>query len=111
MIHGPDWKALRAEVLETFTPGPAIMEVADFAGRKAIIQRLQDIAVERARHAIIFGERGVGKTSLANVFYKDLNSLTRNVRDYFINADTLDSVPAYRINVAHPGFPLQSSGQ
>lgn len=86
-----DWRQLRAEVLETFTPGPAIMEVADFAGRKAIIQRLQDIAIERARHAIIFGERGVGKTSLANVFYKNLNSLTRNIRDISVNADTLDS--------------------
>ncbi|WOH83205.1 hypothetical protein RX327_08705 [Bradyrhizobium sp. BEA-2-5] len=26
-----DWKALRGEVLETFTPGPAINEVAQFA--------------------------------------------------------------------------------
>ena len=86
-----DWKALRAEILDTFTPGPAINAVADFAGRKAIIQRLQDIAMERARHAIIFGERGVGKTSLANVFYKDLSSLTRNIRDVPVDADTMDS--------------------
>ena len=74
-----DWKALRSEVLETFTPGPAINEVAQFAGRKATIQRLQDIAIERARHAIIFGERGVGKTSLSNIFHKDLNTATRSV--------------------------------
>ncbi|WP_048647016.1 AAA family ATPase [Nitratireductor soli] len=86
-----DWKALRIEVLETFTPGPPINDVAEFAGRKAIIQRLQDIAVERARHAIIFGERGVGKTSLANIFYKDLNSPTRNVREIAVDADSLDS--------------------
>lgn len=86
-----DWKALRTEVLETFTPGPPINEVAQFAGRKAIIQKLQDIVVERARHAIIFGERGVGKTSLANVFYKDLNSSTRTVRDIPVDADSGDS--------------------
>ncbi|MDX8481621.1 ATP-binding protein [Mesorhizobium sp. VK24D] len=86
-----DWKALRIEVLETFTPGPPINEVAEFAGRKAIIQRLQDIAIEKARHAIIFGERGVGKTSLANIFYKDLNSATRMVRDIAVDADSLDS--------------------
>jgi Cdc6-like AAA superfamily ATPase len=86
-----DWRALRAEILETFTPGPAINEIADFAGRKATIQRLQDIVVERARHAIIFGERGVGKTSLANIFYKDLHILTRNIRDIAVDADTLDS--------------------
>jgi hypothetical protein len=86
-----DWKALRSEVLETFTPGPAINEVAQFAGRKATIQRLQDIAVERARNAIIFGERGVGKTSLANIFHKDLNTTTRTVREISIDADTADS--------------------
>ena len=89
--RGIDWKALRGEVLETFTPGPPINEVAEFAGRRSIIQRLQDIAVERARHAIIFGERGVGKTSLANIFYKDLNSATRKVRDIVVDADSLDS--------------------
>jgi GTPase SAR1 family protein len=86
-----DWKALRAEILDTFTPGPAINEVADFAGRKQTIQRLQDIVAERARHAIIFGERGVGKTSLANIFYKDLHGLTRKIRDITVNADTMDS--------------------
>jgi hypothetical protein len=91
MAGTTDWKALRVEVLETFTPGPPINEVAQFAGRKATIQRLQDIAVERARHAIIFGERGVGKTSLANIFHKDLNSETRKVREIAIDADTGDS--------------------
>jgi hypothetical protein len=40
--NDPDWKNLRIEVLETFTPGPPINEVAQFAGRKSIIQRLQD---------------------------------------------------------------------
>jgi len=86
-----DWKALRSEVLETFTPGPAINEVAQFAGRKATIQRLQDIAIERARHAIIFGERGVGKTSLSNIFHKDLNTATRSVREIAVDADSADS--------------------
>jgi Cdc6-like AAA superfamily ATPase len=86
-----DWKSLRNEVLETFTPGPAINEVAQFAGRKATIQRLQDIAAERARHAIIFGERGVGKTSLSNIFHKDLNTATRTVREIAVDADSADS--------------------
>jgi Cdc6-like AAA superfamily ATPase len=86
-----DWKKLRVEVLETFTPGPPINEVAQFAGRKATIQRLQDIAIEKARHAIIFGERGVGKTSLANIFHKDLNSETKKVVEIAIDADTADS--------------------
>jgi AAA domain len=90
-LYVPDWKSLRAEILETFTPGPPINEVAQFAGRKETIQRLQDVTAERARHAIIFGERGVGKTSLANIFHKDLNSPTRTVREIAVNADPSDS--------------------
>lgn len=86
-----DWNMLRLEVLETFTPGPAINEVAEFSGRKETIRRLQDIAIERARHAIIFGERGVGKTSLANIFHKSLNSSIRTVREIAVNADSGDS--------------------
>jgi hypothetical protein len=86
-----DWQALRSEILETFTPGPPINEVALFAGRKAVIQRLQDTVVEKARHAIIYGERGVGKTSLANVFHKSLNSPTRQVEEVYITADVKDS--------------------
>ncbi len=84
--------AARSGVLETFTPGPPIDEVAHFAGRKATIQRLQDIAIEKVRHAIIFGERGVGKTSLANIFHKDLNTETKFVREIAI--DALGTTPA-----------------
>jgi Cdc6-like AAA superfamily ATPase len=90
-VTPPDWKLLRSEILETFTPGPPINEVAQFVGRKEIIQRLQDITTERARHAIIFGERGVGKTSLANIFHKELNTATKAVIEISINADTGDS--------------------
>lgn len=93
-----DWKALRSEIFETFTPGPPINELELFAGRRDVIQRLQDITIERGRHAIIFGERGVGKTSLANIFHKDLNVINksnnariRQVTDIFINADSKDS--------------------
>lgn len=86
-----DWAKLRTEILETFTPGPPINELALFAGRSAVIQRLQDTTIERARHAIIFGERGVGKTSLANIFHKTLNTSTRSVREIYVAADTKDS--------------------
>ncbi|HEY1561683.1 MAG TPA: ATP-binding protein [Caulobacteraceae bacterium] len=87
----PDWDALRTEVLETFTPGPPINEVALFAGRRGVIQRLQDTTVEKARHPIIYGERGVGKTSLANIFHKDLNTPTRHVEEIYVTSDVRDS--------------------
>jgi AAA domain len=93
-----DWPQLRSNILESFTPGPPINEVEMFAGRQAVIQRLQDIVIERGRNAIIYGERGVGKTSLATVFHKPLNivdtrngTIKRAVIDIHINADSGDS--------------------
>ena len=97
-ISSPDWDSLRSEVFEVFTPGQQINELSMFTGRQDVIRRLQDISHERGRHAIIFGERGVGKTSLAAVFHKDLNVVnpqsgiqTKQVVDIHINADTKDS--------------------
>jgi Cdc6-like AAA superfamily ATPase len=85
-----DWVALRREILDTFTPGPPIDEYDLFAGRHNTIQRLQDITIERGRHAVFFGERGVGKTSLANIFHKNLNTETQSVLPIFVNADKGD---------------------
>jgi hypothetical protein len=93
-----DWNQLRLDIFEVFTPGPPINELAMFSGRQDVIRRLQDIAIERGRHAIIFGERGVGKTSLAAIFHKELNVIdpvskiiTRSVADIHVNADSRDS--------------------
>ena len=63
------WDALRAEMFDAFTPGAPIDEVALFAGRQEHIQRLRDTVVSKGRHAILFGERGTGKTSVVNVFH------------------------------------------
>lgn len=93
-----EWGGLRSEVFDVFTPGQQINELSMFAGRRDVIRRLQDISNERGRNAIIFGEKGVGKTSLAAVFHKDLNVVhpasgvqTRTVVCIHINADTKDS--------------------
>lgn len=63
------WNSLRAEIIGAFTPGAPIDEFTLFAGRQTQMQRLADTIMSRGRHAVLFGERGVGKTSLANIFY------------------------------------------
>ncbi len=63
------WDALRSEIISAFTPGAPIDEFTLFAGRQTQIQRLGDTIMSKGRHAVLFGERGVGKTSLANIFY------------------------------------------
>jgi len=49
-----------------FSPGAAINRGTLFAGRTDQIRRGIDAVFSRGTHAIIFGEAGVGKTSLAN---------------------------------------------
>jgi Cdc6-like AAA superfamily ATPase len=86
-----DWTALRNEVIEYFTPGTPINEADLFAGRQATIRQLQDTVLELGRHGIIFGERGVGKTSIANIFHRDLNTKTRHLHVIRVNADSNDT--------------------
>ena len=64
-----DWLSLRHELLQLFTPGAPIDEFALFAGRQDQIHTPQrHHAVDRGRHAVVFGERGVGKTSIVQHF-------------------------------------------
>jgi Cdc6-like AAA superfamily ATPase len=50
-----------------FTPNAPINRKDLFAGRTAQVQSLLNAIFQRGQHAIIYGERGVGKTSLANI--------------------------------------------
>ena len=83
-----DWELLRREVIETFTPGTPINESDLFTGRADTLRELQDTILEKGRHAIIFGDRGVGKTSVANIFYKPLNTETRPIVAIRVNGDS-----------------------
>src|ERR1700730_14929542 len=90
LVNGESWTALRQEIIESFTPGTPINEVELFAGRRETIQKLQDTVLEPGRHAVIYGERGVGKSSIANTFYRPLNHLTRDIVSIRVNADATD---------------------
>src|SRR5687768_8703545 len=70
----------RLDAAQVFTPSAPIQQDALFAGRKAQINRVIDVIGQRGQHAILFGERGVGKTSLANV----LTPLLRGARNTII---------------------------
>jgi Cdc6-like AAA superfamily ATPase len=52
---------------EVFTPAKPIRTRALFAGRIEQFNRIYETLLEPGRHAILYGERGVGKTSLANI--------------------------------------------
>jgi Cdc6-like AAA superfamily ATPase len=56
-----------AQVAEVFTPGAPIDTLALFAGRIEQIKDVLTAVSQRGQHVVLYGERGVGKTSLANI--------------------------------------------
>jgi Cdc6-like AAA superfamily ATPase len=58
---------LRALCGSAFSPSAPIDRMTLFAGRISQIRKITDAVSTRGRHAIMYGERGVGKTSLANI--------------------------------------------
>jgi Cdc6-like AAA superfamily ATPase len=86
-----DWAALRAEITEAFSPGAPVQERDLFSGRAAQIASLEDAVTQRGRHAIVYGERGVGKTSLANVLPLVMHRPNKELIYVRVNADPTDS--------------------
>src|SRR5271157_619723 len=63
----PELQALSLETGAVFTPGAPINEKDLFAGRTQQVEKIIDAVSQRGYHAILYGERGVGKTSLSNM--------------------------------------------
>ena len=64
------------DVGKVFTPAVPVDDGSLFAGRIDELRRVIDAINQRGQHAMIFGDRGVGKTSLANIIS---TKLTANV--------------------------------
>lgn len=56
-----------ARIDNVFTPSQPISVRELFAGRSKEIEKSMEAIVEKGGHLIIYGDRGVGKTSLANI--------------------------------------------
>jgi Cdc6-like AAA superfamily ATPase len=52
---------------QAFSPSAPVDQQALFAGRLEQLMRVLNAVTQKGQHAILFGERGVGKTSLARV--------------------------------------------
>jgi Cdc6-like AAA superfamily ATPase len=62
-----DFDALIFQTGAVFTPGAPINERELFSGRKDQVLKIIDAVSQRGCHAILYGERGTGKTSLSNM--------------------------------------------
>ena len=86
-----DWRHLRWDALHKFSPGAPIDDVNLLAGRKKQIDQMLDTVMQRGQHAILYGERGVGKSSLANTFSVKLVRPTRSITCTSVNCDPSDN--------------------
>ena len=68
--YSPDLMPAQAKAASIFTPAAPIDSMTLFRGRSAQVQMLLETVNQVGQHAIIYGERGVGKTSLASVLYE-----------------------------------------
>jgi len=94
-LEEEDWAALRFEVGQLFTPSTPISGADLFAGRSRQILTLLDTVGERGRHAIIYGEPGVGKTSIAQTLQYIIparTSIVRYIRKPAFSSDTFSSI-------------------
>ena len=74
------WFAKSIELSEVFSPTEPVRESDLFAGRTQQIIRLVDSVFQGGQHAVIFGERGVGKTSLANTLKQKIFPMSTRIR-------------------------------
>jgi len=89
------WQQLRFEAVRIFTPSTPIGVAELFSGRQQQIRRLIDTVAEPGRHAIVYGEPGVGKTSLAQVIQHVIpagNHKLTYVRKAAFSSDTFSSI-------------------
>jgi Cdc6-like AAA superfamily ATPase len=62
-----EWLKLELTVTDLFSPHAPVNEDELFSGRSELIYRLLDVIYQRGLHAVLYGERGVGKTSLTYI--------------------------------------------
>jgi energy-coupling factor transporter ATP-binding protein EcfA2 len=77
---------------QVFTPSAPIDNHGLFVGRLEQIDQLISAASQKGQHAILYGERGVGKTSLAKVISQIMRKFSeQEVCSVIVNCDGIDN--------------------
>jgi energy-coupling factor transporter ATP-binding protein EcfA2 len=87
--QSPDLEAIRLSAGSVFTPGSPVSERDLFSGRSQQLIEILNAASQRGYHAVLFGERGVGKTSIANILQAILPA--NDWRVFRVNCDASDT--------------------
>ena len=75
-----EWGIAVASTRNLFNPSSPIDADKLFSGRLQQVDDTLSIVYERGAHAVLFGERGVGKTSLANTIASRIPTAITNIR-------------------------------
>lgn len=65
--HKTDAERVRAKLRDAFTPSHPVTDVRMFAGREDLLLTLIRAIEDQRLHAVIYGDRGIGKTSMLHV--------------------------------------------
>jgi Cdc6-like AAA superfamily ATPase len=89
-VTADDWMHLRFEITSLFDGAP-IDEEDLFAGRSSEVAKILESVMTKSKHVVLYGEKGVGKTSLSNVFWKRYNATVRSFIVARVQAGPQDS--------------------
>lgn len=90
LMTAEDWASLHFEAAQIFSPSRPINENDLFAGRGTQIHKMLEAVLESGKHVVLFGEPGVGKTSLAKIFSGLFPSTARQFLLFREQADPSD---------------------
>jgi type II secretory pathway predicted ATPase ExeA len=96
---------------EIFTPSAPINSQELFSGRSEQIMQVISAIAQKGQHAIIYGERGVGKTSLAKVAANIMRQGDSNIQATIINCDGIDDFTSLWQKIFRELDPLQKHPQ
>ncbi len=100
-LSDDDIAAKRFEANQIFTPSAPVAIAELFAGRQKQMGQIIDAIGERGRHAILYGERGVGKSSLSQIIPFLLPHGTSIVRHLRVQAFPGDSFSTVARRIFH----------
>jgi energy-coupling factor transporter ATP-binding protein EcfA2 len=86
-----DHRVASLRAAEVFKPGIPINDLDFFMGRLDKIRSVTDAVIQSGQHVVIYGERGVGKTSLAKIIRPLLAEMNRREAVINVSASTKDS--------------------
>jgi Cdc6-like AAA superfamily ATPase len=77
---------------QVFTPSAPIDSQELFAGRADQINQVMSAIVQKGQHVIVYGERGVGKTSFVTVISQIMRSFSeQEIQSAIVNCDGTDN--------------------